>query len=81
MKEMLKSYEKTINEIENRIMELKIELKREREIEKIHSLEKRIELLSIERADLIRVAAKIKAHLGSKPVHPSLLYRSVSGGF
>lgn len=80
MKEMLKSYEKTIEEIEVRIKALKGELNRERDIVKIHGLERRIELLIIERRELIQVVAEIKCHLAPKSVHPSLLYRAVSGG-
>lgn len=80
MKEMLKSYEKTIEEIEERIKTLKLELERERSIERVHSLERRIELLVIERRELIQTAAEIRRHFQPKPIHPSLLFRAVSGG-
>ena len=80
MKEMLKSYEKTIEEIEERIKTLKLELERERSIEKVHSLERRIELLIIERRELIQTASEIRRHFQPKPIHPSLLFRAASGG-
>ena len=77
---MLRSYEKTIEEIDERINLLKTEMKGEQNIEKIHGLERRIELLGIERKELIQVAAHIRSHFEPKPMHPSLLYRAVSGG-
>ncbi|MDE6149956.1 MAG: hypothetical protein K2F81_07675 [Ruminococcus sp.] len=80
MKEMLRSYEKTIEEIDERIKLLKTEIKGEQNIEKIHRLERRIELLGIERKELIQVASHIRSHFAPKPIHPSLIYRAASGG-
>ena len=79
MKEMLLSYEKTIIKIEEHITQLKAEMRQEKSIEKIHELERRIELL-IERRELIQVASEIISHLAPKTINPSILYRSASGG-
>lgn len=80
MKEMLLSYEKTILKIEEHITQLKSEMTQEKSIVKIHELERRIELLIIERRELIQVASEIMSHLAPKTINPSIPYRSASGG-
>ena len=80
MKEMLLTYEKTILKIEEHITQLKSEMTQEKSIVKIHELERRIELLIIERRELIQVASEIMSHLAPKTINPSILYSSASGG-
>lgn len=76
MKRLLEQYEKTIEDIEERIRQLGRELKAERNVQNIHSIERRIDLLAAERRELVFVVVEIKRHLAPKPVHPSLLHRN-----
>lgn len=76
MKRILDEYEKTIEGLDMRIKELKRDIEQERNIVKVHSLERRIDLLRRERRELIAVVVEINKHLAPKPVHPSLLKRN-----
>lgn len=73
MKRLLDEYEKTIGEISEHIKALRAELKSERNIKKVHELERRIDVLMVERRELVGVVAELKRHLGPKMPSPSLL--------
>ena len=80
MEKLLKQYEETIDKMESRISELRAELKKERNLERLHKLEWRIELLREERLDLIYICRHIREYLAPKSDNlPSLRYKKVSG--
>lgn len=80
MKKLLDEYERTIQEIEERIEVLKTQKRKERDLETLHKLEWRIDLLKTERLELMEMSAKIKRHLAPKTAHPSMRFKAVSGG-
>lgn len=80
MKKLLQQYEETIDRIEQRILQLKAELKQERNLEKLHKLEWRIDLLKTERLDMIFVCRHIREYLAPKSDElPSQRYKKASG--
>lgn len=80
MKKMLEQNENTILQINERIEELKIQKKQERDLERLYKLERRIYLLKTEKAELMMMSADIKRYLAPKSLHPSICFKSVSGG-
>ena len=80
MEKILRQYEQTIDKIEVRIEQLKIEKRRERSLERLHKLEDRIELLKTERLEMIQVCRQIREYLMPKEDIPSPQYKNVSGG-
>lgn len=79
MEKILRQYEQTIDKIEVRIEQLKIEKRRERSLERLHKLEDRIELLKTERLEMIQVCRQIREYLMPKEDIPSPQYKNVSG--
>lgn len=71
MKELYESYRKTIDELAAHIKRLE-DIKRSRpDPDSLNSLNARIELLETERAELIRVCARLRSYVVPKPVSPS----------
>ncbi len=71
MKELYESYRKTIDELAAHIKRLEY-IKRSRpDPDSLNSLNARIELLETERAELIRVCARLRSYVVPKPVSPS----------
>lgn len=79
MKKILEDYEETITVIEKRIERLKAEKLKERELKKLHDLERRIELLREERLDMIKICREIREYLAPKEDLPEYTYRMASG--
>ena len=71
MKELYESYRKTIDELAAHIKRLE-DIKRSRpDPDSLNSLNARIELLETERAELIRVCARLRSYVVPKPASPS----------
>lgn len=80
MEKILQQYEETIERIEERISQLKEGLKQERNLERLHKMEWRLDLLKIERLDLIMVCRHIREYLAPKSDDlPSVRYKRASG--
>lgn len=71
MEELYESYRKTIDELAAHIKRLE-DIKRSRpDPDRLNSLNARIELLETERAELIRVCARLRSYVEPKPISPS----------
>ena len=79
MEKILRQYEQTIDGIEKRIVQLKEEKKRERNLEALHKLEDRIELLKVERLEMMEVCREIREYLAPKAEFPAEVFKSASG--
>lgn len=80
MENLLKDYQDTIIKIEERIKQLKSEKLKERDLEKLHKLEWRIDTLTQERLEMMKCCAEIREYLAPKePV--SCLFQRVSGDY
>lgn len=63
MYKMIIEYEMIADQLERRFREVKDEIKTERNVNKLHSLERRADLLQTERYEVLRDITDMKAHL------------------
>ncbi|MDO5124849.1 MAG: hypothetical protein Q4D35_00515 [Ruminococcus sp.] len=75
MKETIKAYENVIEKITECIDSLREQKKNEKNIVVVHSIERRLDVLMVERRELIGKVAEMREYSGEKPQHPSLLHR------
>ena len=80
MEKLLKDYQDTIIKLEERIKQLKAEKLKERDLEKLHKLEWRIDTLVQERLEMIKCCAEMQEYLAPKEPVPCKFQR-VSGDY
>ena len=81
MEKILKDYQQTIMKIEERIRQLKAEIPKERDVEALHKLEWRIDILVQERLEMIKACREISEYLAPKTKSPYEVFQRASGDY